>query len=137
MGKYGKKAVELHDQKYNCAQSVVLAFKDELGVDQDTLARLFANFGGGFGYAGEVCGAASGMACVSGFLGNWREIRDKATKEESYDTIKGLIEQFRKENEGNSRCDELRALGKAGGRSCSELIEQCADMVAERMGLDD
>lgn len=135
MGKYGKRAVEFHDKKYNCAQSVVLAFKDELGIDQDTLAGLFANFGGGFGYAGEVCGAASGMACVSGFLGNWKEITDKKTKEESYDTVKALIEQFREENEGNSRCDELRVLGKAGGRSCTELIAECADMVAEKMGL--
>ena len=135
MGKYGKKAVEYHDRKYNCAQSVVLAFKDELGVDQDTLAGLFANFGGGFGYAGEVCGAASGMAAVSGFLGDWKETTDQKSKEESYDRIKSLIEQFRSENEGNARCDELRALGRAGGRSCAELIEQCADMVAERMGL--
>ena len=137
MGKYGKRAVELHDQKYNCAQSVIIAFKDELGIDQDTLAHLFANFGGGFGYAGEVCGAASGMACVSGFLGDWKVQTDQDTKVKSYDTIKGLIEKFREENKGNSRCDELRALGKAGGRSCAELIAECADMVAKEMGLDD
>ena len=30
-------AIALHDKGYNCCQSVVCAFKDELGVDEETL----------------------------------------------------------------------------------------------------
>lgn len=136
MGKYGEKAVKLHDEKYNCTQSVVLAFSDEIGIDKDVLAKLVSNLGGGFGYSGEVCGAASGMAIVSGFFGEWNDIKDVKSKMESYNTIKALIEQFR-ENANDSRCDELRKLRKDGGKTCAQLIEMCADMVAKEMGFEE
>ena len=32
---------------YNCAQSVVLAFHEELGLDEETAARMASAFGGG------------------------------------------------------------------------------------------
>ena len=135
MGKYGEKAVKLHDEKYNCCQSVVLAFEEEIGVDRDTLANLSANLGGGLGYAGEVCGAVSGMAIVSGFLGGWKDPKDQESKKISYDTIKELVEEFRDEN-NFSRCNELREQRKAGGSTCAELMSCAADMVAKKMGLE-
>lgn len=134
MGKYAQKADALHQEKYNCCQSVVLAFAEELGLDEATLAKLTANFGGGMGYAGEVCGAISGMAVVSGALGPWKEIKDKDGKMQSYDCIKELVAEFQKTC-GNTRCPALKAMQEEGGKSCTELIQIAADMVAKKMGL--
>ena len=135
MGKYGKKALALHDEKYNCAQSVALAFCDEIGMDRKELAKLASNFGGGFGYAGEICGAISGMAIVSGYLGKWDDIKDADAKKESYNTIKELVEEFEKKN-NYTRCDDLRNQRKNGGPTCADLMEIAADMVAKKMGLE-
>lgn len=135
MGKYGEKAIKLHDEKYNCCQCVVLAFEDELGVDRKTLAKVTANLGGGLGYAGEVCGAVSGMAIVSGYLGKWDEPTDKLRKEESYNTIKELVEEFKEVN-NYSRCPELLKQKEEGGKDCNTLIGIAADMVAKKMGLE-
>ncbi len=135
MGKYGQRAILLHDEKYNCCQSVVLAFSDEIGIEKDKLAKLVANMGGGLGYSGEVCGAVTGMAIVSGYLGKWDIPSDQESKKESYDTIKALVEEFREEN-NFSRCPELLEQRHSGGKSCSELISIAADMVAKKMGLE-
>ena len=48
----------------NCSQSVVLAFKDVLGLDEQTLNKLSLAFGGGFARKRLICGAVSGMAMV-------------------------------------------------------------------------
>ncbi len=135
MGKYGEKAVALHDEKYNCTQSVVLAFCDEIGVDKDVLARLALNAGGGFGYAGEACGTISGMAMVSGFLSKWDGPKDMNGKKESYDTIKELVKEFN-EKTNYTRCPDLINQRKAGGPTCSDLCAIAADLVAKKMGLE-
>ena len=69
-----ERAMALFTQGYNCAQSVVLAFADELDADEATLARLSSSFGGGFGRMREVCGAVSCMAIVLGLLEGCKEI---------------------------------------------------------------
>lgn len=135
MGKYGERAVKLHDEKYNCCQSVVLAFCDEIGIEKQELAKLVANLGGGLGYAGEVCGAVSGMAIVSGYLGKWDIPTDQESKKVSYDTIKELVEEFKEKN-NYTRCPDLLEQRHSGGTTCAELIGIAADMVAKKMGLE-
>ncbi len=52
----------------NCAQSVVLAFKKEMNMDEETLKKLSIGFGGGVGRQREVCGAVLGMTLVLSYL---------------------------------------------------------------------
>lgn len=50
MNKHIEKAMELRDNPdvhYNCAQSILCAYADELGIDQDTAFNLGFNFGSG------------------------------------------------------------------------------------------
>ena len=65
---HGEKAGALFLEGYNCAQSVVLAFADEMGIPKETAARIASSFGGGLGRLREVCGCVSGMAIVAGEL---------------------------------------------------------------------
>ncbi len=135
MGVYAEKAKKAHEEKYNCCQSVVLAFEEEIGIEKEKLAKVVANLGGGLGYAGEVCGAILGMAIVSGYLGKWDIPTDQESKAVSYDTIKDLVNEFREEI-GETRCPELLELRDNGGKTCTELMMLCADKVAQKMGLE-
>ena len=49
MESHGQRAKAYFLEGYNCAQSVLLAFTDELGLDRDTALLLTASFGGGMG----------------------------------------------------------------------------------------
>lgn len=90
----------------NCAQAVLLAFSDELGLDEDTLMRLGAPFGGGMGRMREVCGTVTGMMLVYGLLkGYTKTTGDKATH---YAGVRRLADAFRAEN-GSIICRELLA----------------------------
>ena len=140
-----EKARENFLKGYNCAQAVLLAFEDKLGlsVDTDTLARLAAPFGGGMGRMREVCGAVSGMLMVEGFLRGYSDAEAKEEKMETYARVQRLAARFREEC-GSIICRELLA-GQADTapapaertaeyykkRPCAELVALAAKILDE------
>lgn len=126
---------------YNCAQAVALAFKDELNMDDDDIARLTASFGGGMGRMREVCGTVSGMLLVAGYLYGYDDPKDFNGKKEHYELVQQLAAEF-KEMNGSIVCRELLGLGgKSDGVTPEKRTEQyykkrpCADLVADAAGI--
>ncbi|MBR3785803.1 MAG: C_GCAxxG_C_C family protein [Firmicutes bacterium] len=100
------KAAEIFEEGYNCAQSVVLAFADELEIEPKTLAKLASSFGGGMGRLREVCGAVSGMFLVYGMLQGYSEAGDTEGKKKQYKEIQAMAAAFEKKH-GSIVCREL------------------------------
>ena len=99
---------------YNCAQSVFLAFAEDMGMDRDTAARLSSSFGGGMGRLREVCGAVSAMFLAAGALYGYDKPGDDTVKMEHYALIQGLAAKFQAAH-GTLICREL--LGRSGPES--------------------
>lgn len=116
------RARELHKQGYNCCQSVVLAYKDLLPIDEENLQNLAAPFGRGLSGLREVCGCVSGMAMVCGLTGN-------------SDAVKELAGRFRDEN-GDINCGRLLQMG-ASRRPCNDLIACAARLLGEYLQAKD
>ena len=76
----------------NCCQSVVLAFKEELNMDEETLKKLSIGFGGGVGRQREVCGAVLGMTMVLSYL-----LSDGQDKLAIYKIIQDACAEFKAE----------------------------------------
>ena len=100
----------------NCAQSVVLAFKDLIDADEETLLKMTSSFGGGIARLREVCGAFSGICLVAGYLRGYTQTNG-VSKAEHYEFIRKLAERFKEEN-GSYICREL--LGVSGEKLSSE-----------------
>ena len=62
-----KMANEWHDRGFNCAQSVLAAFADRIGMPMQELLSLAGGFGAGTG-TGELCGAVSGAVMALGLM---------------------------------------------------------------------
>lgn len=77
------RAEALFREGYNCAQSVVLAYAEEMGLEMKTAARLSSGFGGGVGGLRGVCGAVSGMAMVYGMLCGYDRPEEKRARRPS------------------------------------------------------
>ena len=106
-----EKALQYFQNGANCAQAVVLAYADELGMDEKTAARLASSFGGGIGRLREVCGAVSGMMMVYGYLKGYDDLQDAAAKKAHYANVQALANAFREVN-GSIICRELLSLKK-------------------------
>ena len=113
MKNHTKRARELFDQGYNCAQAVFAAFCDETGMDMETALKLAAPFGGGIGRLREVCGAVSGMAMVVGMKYGYTDPKDTDTKMEHYQLAQSLVHEFKEKN-GSFLCKGLIGLDAQG-----------------------
>lgn len=101
---------------YNCAQSILVAFRDELGIDKDTAAMIACSFGGGMGRLREVCGAVSGMFLVAGMAVGYSDPKNSDAKRKHYELVQSLAEEFRNIH-GNIVCRELLGLTLNGADS--------------------
>jgi len=144
--KKSEKAGQLFACGYNCAQSVVCAFAEELGLDMDFAAKMASGFGGGMGRMREVCGAVSGAVSVLSFLYGYTEAEDIEGKKELYKKIQDFCSKFKEEN-GSIVCKELLGVDFDGNpvpdkrngeyykkRPCRELVESAARILEEYYG---
>lgn len=132
------RAEELFKDGYNCAQAVLGAFAEELGLPLETAMKLSSSFGGGMGRMREVCGACSGMFMAAGLLYGYATPETGTPKAELYEHIRVLADRFREEN-GSIICrDLLGGTARIGGtpeartteyyqkRPCVEYVRQAA-----------
>ncbi len=141
------RAEELFRSGFNCAQSVVGVFCEELGIDTDTAMKLTECFGGGFSRLRLVCGAVSGMGIVAGMALS-RGAGEGNTRAAVYGKTQELAERFRANN-GSIICAELLGIDKdkdggmyASGpekrteayykkRPCIQCIRECVRLAEE------
>lgn len=125
-----QRALENHDKKYNCAQSVACAYCDLFGVDEKTTFRLAEAFGFGMG-AMESCGAVTAMTMLVGMKLSDGNLEDPATKKVCYDMSKKMINAFKEKNQ-TIVCRELKGVQTGEPiRSCNGCIEDAARIVEE------
>lgn len=142
-----EKALQYFTDGANCAQAVVMAFREELGMDEKAAARLASSFGGGIGRLREVCGAVSGMMMVYGYLKGYDDLQDAAAKKAHYANVQALANAFREEN-GSIICRELLSLRKDEqndpnptprdakffhSRSCMSFVQCAARLLEEKL----
>ena len=127
-----QRALELHGQGCNCAQSVALALSDHVDMSEDELFRVMEGFGGGMGAFSETCGAISGGAAVIGMKTS-AGIDVKKSKGATYKVVRRLVSGFRAKN-GSTLCGELKGLTRADRtplRSCDGCIEDAIELTCK------
>ena len=140
----GTLAAELFLQGYNCAQAVVLAFRDVTGLEDKMAARMSSAFGGGMGRMREVCGAVSGMLFVLSSLYGYDTPGDDISKKRLYGEVQELAGRFRAEN-GSIICREIlknppsdpnptpRTAEFYAKRPCAKMVLTAARLMEEFM----
>ncbi len=130
-----EQAKKLHSEGFNCAQSVVLSFVEELNIDSALAERIALPFGGGVAKMGEICGCVSGMAVLSGFVPENMDENGKADRKKCFLWIQQLTDKFRNEC-GDIVCRRLKGIEAGSSKppqSCKDLIGTAARLVAEKL----
>jgi C_GCAxxG_C_C family probable redox protein len=89
-----EQAKDLFLSGYNCAQSVVLSFADDLKYSKELAQKISAGFGGGMGKQQETCGAVTGAIMVLGLLKGEEVNNNDELKSEAYASVKELTKEF-------------------------------------------
>lgn len=87
-------ATEKFMSGYNCAQSVLYAFRDESDLPEETALKIACGLGAGMGRKEEVCGAVTGGILVLG-LRHGRGSKDgRPFQEVTYKKTRELMDSF-------------------------------------------
>lgn len=116
MGKYLEKAKKIRaivEPHHNCAQSVLMAFLDDLDLDRETAYKLGSCFGSGM-KCGSTCGAITGALMAMGLFGldspeiTQKFFRDFKQNHSGFIDCKDLLaENAKTGNPKKTHCDAL------------------------------
>ena len=130
-------AVNYFNSGYNCCQSVVLAFSDDVGLDKATAARLANAFGGGLSWTDNICGTAFGIALLIS-LKNGKEVPEQTDRQtKTYTLTNQAMAEFKAAFHGKNKCTELLGYNLSLPEEKEKAIEQdtfhkvCNDYVAK------
>ena len=99
-----QRGTALWDSGLYCAESVLLAVAESLGIHSDIIPRIATGFCGGVSDTGGICGAVSGAIMAIG-LAAGRSAPEQSA-EEAYALTRRLLEAFAEEF-GSTSCREL------------------------------
>ena len=91
----GEKAAALNKSGFGCASSVFGAFCEDYGLDAEEL-KLAGALGGGCCRQGEVCGAVTGAALVTGLKYGQAIPEDSPARLNCYAHADEFIDEFKK-----------------------------------------
>jgi len=140
-------AVECFNNGFNCAQAVLSAYSEQLGLDKTTALKIAGSFGGGMGHTGETCGAVTGAFMLIGLKYGKVQKDDNDAKETTYTLVREFTKRF-KEINNSVKCTELlgydlsstdglKAAREANLWStvCAKLVKDSARIVEELLEL--
>lgn len=138
----GEQAAANFKNGYNCAQALLLAFRDLTELDEKTAVKLSSGFGGGMGRLREVCGAANGAFMVISLLYGDVGIPSHESKAALYARIQDFAARFQAKNDSylcrellegvshnNSAVPEKRTAQYYKKRPCEQIIRNAAELL--------
>ena len=111
------------EQNRNCAESLLMAIRDQYGLELDDSAiKVIGAFGGGMGCertCGALCGAigALGRMCIETVAHDSPVLKPRSAR---------MFQLFEMKL-GTTECKELRAKYVMEGRKCGATVELCCD----------
>jgi C_GCAxxG_C_C family probable redox protein len=101
-----EKAIDSFRSGLNCAQSVLTAYSDDIGFDNNLALAISCGFGAGMGRLQETCGAVTGSFMVLSVFNSLKYTDERNKKEETYFMIQKFRDKF-KSIHGSLDCKTL------------------------------
>lgn len=130
------KAISAFRSDFNCAQSVLTAFSDQLNFDRKLALCISSGFGGGMGRLQKTCGAVTGAFMVLGVYNGTRYVTNHERKEYTYAMIQAFNKRFL-ELHGSCDCGALLNCnlnteeGKAFARDNNLFEKRCETFIRD------
>lgn len=131
MSERSEEAKELFLNDFNCSQSTLAVFSNELGINKEQATHIAAGFGAGMCYQGKTCGAVTGAYMVLGLVsGRLYPDSPEMIKENTYQLIEDFNKKFKEENR-TLECNKLLGIdisteeGIEKGRQMELFTKKC------------
>lgn len=136
-----EQATNLFRNYYNCSQSVLSVFAEELGVKKDLAMKLASPFGSGIAFMQETCGAVSGALMAIGLKYGKGENGTNEDKARAYDLSQHFMTEFKKLHQTVCCRELLDSINMSTPEGMELIIEldyfriRCARYVKDAVGI--
>ena len=113
--------VDQQFSRFNCAQTVISLFAEDIGLDETTALKIASGFGGGMACA-ETCGAVTGSYMVIGMKHGHASSNPDA-KTRTKQAIQRFNEKF-KEKHGSLICKKLTGYDISTPEGASDAYDE-------------
>ena len=133
-------ALALHERGANCAQAVLGAFSQKLGLEGESAMRVATGFGGGMGRLAGTCGAVTGAFMALGLARGMRKPEEAEAKETTYGLVREFARRFT-ERSGALACRDLLGedigtpQGLKAAREKKLFSTRCAGYIRDAVGI--
>ncbi len=140
-----EKALDYFRKGNNCAQSVLLSFADDLGIEKKFAENVASGFGAGMGRLQNTCGALTGSFMVIG-LYNSRMIKNEEERKETTNRLIQALDQDFTELFGYSDCKGLTGMdlntepgqlnfdsNEVSNKVCEKCISACVSWLKKNL----
>ncbi len=134
-----RQAKELFSSNYNCCQSTLTVFANEMGLDFQQALSMSAGIGGGMRMA-KTCGAVAGAYMALGLYSGKQIDKPELIKENTYKLMKVFNDGFIGLHD-HTDCKELLGVdistekGLESAKSQELFVKKCPIYVADAVGL--
>jgi C_GCAxxG_C_C family probable redox protein len=118
-----QQAVEMFKNEYNCTQSVLSVFSEEMGIKKDLALKLASPFGAGIAYMQETCGAVSGALMAIGLKYGKGENGTNEDKAFAYDMSHHFMAEFKKMHKTICCRELLDGINMSTPEGMNEIME--------------
>lgn len=141
-----EQAVEMFSDGYSCAQSLLVVFGPDLGVEREAALRLAAPLGGGLSRTDGPCGAAMGALLVLGLKHGHNHPDDEEGAGRIRDLTQDYLARYQ-ERKGSTMCTgilghdlsqsgvpEKVKEGELAKETCPDAVRTAAQLLEEYLG---
>jgi C_GCAxxG_C_C family probable redox protein len=89
-----EKAIKVFRSDFNCSQSVLSVYSEDLKIDKNLALSISCGFGGGMGRLQETCGAVTGAFMAISLFASSKYSDNKDRKAKSYEMIQNFNKKF-------------------------------------------
>jgi len=124
-----EKALELFRNKYNCAQSILVAYADVVGLTEETALKLTSGFGGGVAGMGRTCGTVNAGVMLLSLKHGSSNVEDVENKNRTRFIIRSFVTEF--EQYHSSMCLDILTKEEKRYTMHSEKCESVVALVCD------
>ena len=124
-----QKALELFKNKYNCAQSIIVAYCDKVGLTEEMAIKLTSGFGGGVASLGRTCGTVNAGVMLLSLKFGSDNVEDVENKNRTRFIIRSFISEF--EEKHSSQCLDILTKEEKRYTMHSEKCESVVALVCD------
>ena len=128
-------ALDRFHDGYNCAQSVLISFSNDLNLNQESALKIASGFGGGMGKLQNTCGAVSAAFMIIGYLHGKYNETDNEANEVTNNYIQDFAQKFTQVH-GTLMCKSLIGFDLNNPKEAKQAVEadvfykQCSEYLS-------